>query len=188
MRHGFSALLALGALTASPSALADSPAPPPTEVNAVATPLWAVLQLIPSPEMVIWKDELRFGARWQVTPLLYSFGRSRRLSPWRSFLVEPVFRHSGSLEVYFSPAYVSGARLRDNWVLRAGLRGYFPLLHKGDYLSGSFGSALIISDGKVGTGLDAGLHTLGGFFGLRVGHGISPGLRITNIAMEIRIF
>lgn len=175
---------------ASPAAAGAEPDPPPAEPHGSADLLWAALQLVPSPETVIWNNQVRFGARWQVTPLLYSFGRSRRVSPWRSFLVEPIARHSGSIEAHFSPEILAGSipGAIDRWIFRAGLRGYLPLLHRGDYLSGSFGSALLATHGEVGAALDAGLHTLGGFFGLRVGHGITPGLRITTVALEIRIF
>ena len=103
---------------ASPAAAGAEPDPPPAEPHGSADLLWAALQLVPSPETVIWNNQVRFGARWQVTPLLYSFGRSRRVSPWRSFLVEPIARHSGSIEAYFSPEILAGSipEAIDRWI------------------------------------------------------------------------
>jgi len=169
---------------------ADTPAPPPTEPGANATALWAALQLIPSPEVVVWNGAARFGARWQVTPLLYSFGINRKLSRWRGFVVEPIVRHSGSSELHLSPEILAGtlAAGTERWILRSGLRSYFPLLYRGDYLSGSAGGSLVHAGDRNGVAFDGGLHTLGGFFGLRASYCPTPGLRITTVALEIRIF
>ncbi len=181
----------LAALAAPARALAaDTPAPPPTEPGANATLLWAALQLIPSPEVLEWNGAARFAARWQLTPLLYSFGINRKLSPWRAFVVEPIVRNSGSIEVHLSPEILAGtlAAGTERWVLRGGLRSWFPLLYRGDYLSGSAGGSLVHAGDRNGVAFDAGLHTLGGFVGVRASYCPTPGLRITTVALEIRIF
>lgn len=174
----------------SPARAADTPAPPPTEPGANATLLWAVLQLVPSPEVLEWNGAARFAARWQLTPILYSFGINRKLSPWRSFVVEPMVRHSGSIELHLSPEIVAGplAAGTDRWVLRGGLRSYFPLLARGDYLSGSAGGSVVHAGDRNGVAFDAGLHTFGGAFGVRASYCPTPGLRITTVALESRIF
>lgn len=184
------ALSALISLPASAQA-ADPPAPPPAEpASSQANWFWALLQLIPSSEVVIWDGTVRYGARWQVTPLLYSFGGNRKLSRWRSFVVEPIVRHAGSIELYVAPEVLSGsfADSADRWIFRGGLRSYVPLLHRGEYLSASFGGSVFSAVGKAGVGADAGLHTFGGMFGLRVGYSPTPGLRMTTLALEVRIF
>jgi hypothetical protein len=183
--------LLAAALVASGRALAvDTPAPPPTEPGANATALWAALQLIPSPEVVRWDGATRFGARWQLTPLLYSFGINRKLSPWRSFVVEPTVRNSGSIELHLSPEILAGTMVpgMERWLVRGGLRSYFPLLYRGDYLSGSAGGSLVHAGDRNGVAFDGGLHTVGGFFGLTASYCPTPGLRITTVALEIRIF
>jgi hypothetical protein len=167
------------------------PVPLPAEpASSQATFLWAVLQLIPSSEVVIWDGTIRYGARWQITPLLYSFGGNRKLSRWRSFVVEPIVRHSGSIELYVAPEVLSGgfANDADRWIVRGGLRSYIPLLDRGEYLSASFGSSVLTARGTAGVGVDAGLHTFGGLFGVRVGYSPTPGLRMTTIGFELRIF
>jgi len=192
VRRPFPAPLLCAALLTLPARAlaADTGAPPPTEPGAYATPLWALLQLVPSSEVVVWDGRARYGARWQVTPLLYSFGINRKLSPWRTFVVEPIVRHSGSIEAYLSPEVLGGAfpGPGDRWIVRGGLRAYFPLLYRGDYLSGSVGGSVFRAKDRAGVGFDGALHTLGGFFGLRVGYSPTPGLRMTTVSLEVRIF
>jgi hypothetical protein len=98
------------------------PAPPPpgqrhavqwADVDAARDPElelsldWALLQLIPSPELGWGEDGARFGLRWQLTPVLYSFATDARLDRFRWFIAEPIVRHSGSLEVFLSPEYLA---------------------------------------------------------------------------------
>ena len=170
--------------------LAAAAAPPPAEPAAETTLPWMALQLLPSPEIVVQGGRARFGARWQLTPLLYSFGINRKLSPWRSLVVEPIVRHSGSIELYLSPEILAGdfGSYADRWIGRVGLRSYLPLLARGEALSLSLGSSLLRTRGITGAGFDIGLHTFGGFFGLRVGYTPTPGVRMTTVAFEIRVF
>ena len=170
--------------------LAVAEAPPPAEPAARVTLLWAALQLVPSPEIVVDGGTVRFGASWQVTPLLYSFGVNRKLSPWRSFVVEPIVRHSGSIELYAAPEVLGGrfGDAADRWIGRVGLRSYVPLITRGETLSLSVGGSLLRTRGTTGVGFDAALHTFGGLFGLRVGYSPTRGVRMTTIAFEIRVF
>ncbi|MEO5729472.1 MAG: hypothetical protein ABI134_33540 [Byssovorax sp.] len=170
--------------------LAITDAPPPAEPAAKVNLVWAALQLVPSPEIVVDGGTIRIGASWQITPLLYSFGINRKLSPWRSFVVEPIVRHAGSIELYVAPEVLGGSfpSYADRWIGRVGLRSYFPLIARGEALSLALGGSLLRTRGTTGMGLDVGLHTLGGLFGLRVGYSPTPGVRMTTIAFEIRVF
>lgn len=170
--------------------LAVTEALPPPEPAARINLVWAVLQLVPSPEIVIDGGTVRGGASWQFTPLLYSFGGNRKLSPWRSFAVEPIVRHAGSIELYVAPEVLGGwfAAYADRWIGRVGVRSYFPLITRGETLSLSVGGSLLRTRGITGMGVDAGLHTFGGLFGLRVGYSPTPGVRMTTVAFEIRVF
>jgi hypothetical protein len=182
--------LAAALLAAVPARALDTVAPPPTEPGTHVTLLWAALQLIPSPEAVIWDGVARLGARWQITPLLYSWGINRKLSPWRTFVAEPTVRHAGSIELHVSPEVLAGSfpRGEERWLLRTGLRSYVPLIHRGEALSTSVGGSLVLARGKVGAGVDLGLHTFGGLVGLRAGACPTPGLRFLTLGLEIRIF
>jgi hypothetical protein len=124
-------------------------------------------QAIPSPEIVIFDGAAHAGARWQLTPLLYSFGVHRRTAPFRAFVVEPFVRQSGSVEVYASPEYLAiGKREIERLTWRFGTRAYFPLVSHGEYLSMSLGTSYS-SFGRGGVGYELGVYVLFGFIGLQ---------------------
>jgi hypothetical protein len=155
-------------LVAAPAALAadDEEGPLPTP-----TLPWAVAQLVPSPGLLTSPGGARFDLRWQVTPLLYSFGIHRGLSPWRVGVVEPLIRQAGSLELFVSPEYAAiGDEFAARWLLRAGVRSYVPLLSEGETLSLSVGSAATVQRGELGATYEGGLYTLFGVVGLQVGY------------------
>jgi hypothetical protein len=136
--------------------------PPGTHV----TWIWAVMQLIPSPELGFGSDGALFGLRWQVTPFSYSFGIDRRLSPFRAFVVEPLVRTSGSIELFFSPEYLAfDAPLAERFGFRTGVRAFFPLVEHGDYLSVSLGAAYLRFGEREGASYQAGAYFLFGFLG-----------------------
>ena len=128
---------------------------------------WAVLQLLPSPELGLGEGGATFGLRWQVTPLLYSFATDARLDRFRWFISEPVVRQSGSIELFASPEYLAldggvGARFG----ARGGLRAYFALHGRGDNLSLSLGSNYYYFRDEQGVSFEAGGYVLFGALGL----------------------
>lgn len=136
---------------------------------------WILTQLIPSPELGLGVNGAVFGLRWQVVPFLYSFGIDRRLSRFRAFVVEPLVRTSGSIELFVSPEYLA---LDPSWSrrfgFRAGIRAHFPLIEKGDYLSVSLGSAYVRFGERESASYQFGAYLLFGFVGLE--QSIVPGL------------
>lgn len=147
---------------------------------------WALVQLVPSPQFGFGKDGAVFGLRWQVTPLLYSFATDPRLSPWRWFVVEPVVRQSGSVELFFSPEYLSlGHSLGDRVGFRAGLRSYFGLVQRGDYLSVSLGTAYYHFAREEGIAYEAGAYVLFGMLGVQLGY--APGLEQARWLSTLRL-
>lgn len=160
-----------------------------TEPDVHPSLLWFAAQLVPSPEWHIADGGVHFGVRWQVTPLLYSFGIHRKLSPWRTFVVEPLVRHAGSLELFASPEYLTvSPDFEKNWLLRGGLRAYFPLAHRGEYLSCSLGGSAFYARSRIGVAYEAGLYTLGGVVGAQVTFAPTPGLRSTTVTLSLRYF
>jgi len=128
---------------------------------------WALLQLIPSPELGFGEGGARFGLRWQLTPVLYSFATDARLDRFRWLIAEPVVRHSGSLEVFLSPEYLAldgGAGAR--FGARGGLRAYFGVHGRGDNLSVSLGSNYYYFRDEQGLSFEAGAYVLFGALGL----------------------
>lgn len=158
---------------------------------AAAVGVWAVAQLIPSPLLVIGKEHVGGGVRWQLTPLLYSFGIAER--PLRTFLVSPIARHSGSIELHVSPEWACCApNQQSSWLVRAGLRLYLPLLEHGEKLSWSVGGAYYRGSGsggeRDGGSADLGIFTFNGAFGLNVT--VSPWLTRREVitAFTLRLF
>jgi hypothetical protein len=172
-------------------ALADDlPTPPPTEVHATPLPenslavhsvlpyptvAWLAAQLVPSPELAIGRqsriDEAggvdktmstAFGLRWQLTPFLWSWGVHRSQTRWRTVVVDPIARHSGSLELSTSFEYIF-AHI-SQLIFRPGVRAYFPLVQRGEYLSASLGTSIYAYDG-LRVAYDVGVYTYGGFLG-----------------------
>ena len=141
---------------------------------------WALLQLVPSPELGIGDDGASFGLRWQVTPVLYSFATDPRLSRWRFWLAEPLLRQSGSLELFASPEYLAG-----RFGGRAGLRSYFGLIGRGDYLSVSIGSSYYRFGDSDGVSYEAGAYLLFGALGLQLSY--SPGFQQASWLSTLRL-
>lgn len=143
------------------------------ERRATATPpgtsltlAWILTQLLPSPELAVGDDGAAFGLRWQVVPVLYSFGIDRRLSPFRAFVVEPLVRTSGSLELFVSPEYLwIDDPVAQRFGFRTGLRAHFPLIEKGDYLSVSLGTAYARFGERESASYQLGAYFLFGFLG-----------------------
>jgi hypothetical protein len=177
----------LGAMLVSSSARSDDD--PPREPGVSITWPWLATQLVPSPELVYGDATGRFGLRWQVTPLLFSWGIHRGLSPWRFFVAEPYVRQSGSMEVYLTPEYVtSGGSLGAGGVLRTGLRSYFPLVEHGEYLSVSIGASQFFYDGRSGMAFEAGIYALYGVVGLQVTASPSTSPLATIATLRLRYF
>ncbi len=150
----------------------------PDRGYAYATPqaypslAWFIVQLIPSPEVAVGRvhtpdasTAAAFGLRWQVTPLLWSWGTNRHASRWRTFVVDPLARHSGSLELTGTVEYFFGNV--DRAIVRPGLRGYFPLVQRGEYLSMSLGTSTYAYDAKMRVAYDVGAYVLWGLFGVQ---------------------
>src|SRR5262245_4393445 len=147
--------------------------PPSVERRATATPpgtsvtlAWVLTQLLPRAELAVGDDGAAFGIRWHVVPLLYSFGIDRRLSPFRAFVVEPLVRTSGSLELFVAPEYLwIDDRVAQRFGFRTGLRAHFPLIEKGDYLSVSLGTAYARFADRESASYQFGAYLLFGFLG-----------------------
>jgi hypothetical protein len=124
--------------------------------------------------------------RWQVTPIVYSFGVAAK--PLRAFIVEPVARHSGAIELYGSPEWACCAPSGTSWIGRGGVRLYLPLVGRGESLSGSVGASYYRAAGGDGLSMELGAYALYGMVGLTVT--FSPALdgRETMLALALRYF
>jgi hypothetical protein len=167
---------------------ADDAAPAETRLQPwLAAGAWAIAQLVPNPLLVVGDGHVGGGLRWQLTPLLFSFGIAER--PVRSFFVSPIARHSGSVDLHVSPEWSCCAAGGDHsWLARAGLRVYLPLIEHGEVLSWSVGASCYYAADGVGPAGDLGIYTLFGVLGLTVT--VSPLLSQREViaALNIRYF
>ena len=159
--------------------------PAPEESYTFAEPqyypslTWTLLQFVPSPEIGggrvhrtgvdgVQADstELAFGMRWQLTPVVWSWGTNRRITRWRTFVIDPIARNSGSIELNTTFEYLFGHV--DRMLVRPGVRATFPLLQRGEYLSASLGTSTYAYNGTPRVAYDVGVYTLFGVFGVQV--------------------
>jgi hypothetical protein len=171
-----------------------------TEPHTEPTLLWTLMQLIPSPEFASGSEGSRFGFRWQVTPLLYSFGINKRLSPWRTFVVEPLMRNSGSIELYFSPEFfthgyeqgdphgIDAASGSSHFLLRPGIRATIPLIAHGDYLSASIGTSIYRFEERTGEAAEIGVYSFFGGLGFQFTYSPNVGPVEWIATLRIRYF
>jgi len=161
--------------------------PPPSTSPVLAGGIWAIAQLVPAPLLVLSSDHVGGGVRWQITPFVYSFGVAAR--PVRAFVVDPVARHSGAVELYASPEWVCCApNDGTGWIARGGARIYLPVVGRGESLTWSLGGSYYRASGGGGASIETGLYVLFGTFGLTVT--ASPALARREIitALTIRYF
>ncbi len=158
-----------------------------TKPKPYPTLMWLSTQLIPSPELIFRKSgSARLGMRWQITPLLYSFGINKRLSPWRYLVVEPMVRQNGSIELFFTPEWVNlTEKFSTNWLFRGGLRLYFPLYRYGEYLSGSLATSYYNYNGQQGLSYEGGIYIFFGILGLQASY--SPDMTDTPWILTLRL-
>jgi hypothetical protein len=152
-----------------------------------AATVWGLAQLIPSPLYVASSNRVGGGVRWQITPLVYSFGVAAR--PVRAFIIEPVARHTGAIELYGSPEWACCAPSDvTSFIVRAGLRLYLPLIGRGEALTGSVGGSYYRAGDGDGPSVEVGVYALFASVGLTVT--VSPRLtgREVITALHLRYF
>lgn len=147
---------------------------------------WIITQAVPSPELAFGNEGTRFGLRWQVTPALYSFGVHRRVSPWRFFVVDPIARQSGSLEWHVSPELWTSGTL--DGAFRSGVRAYFPIHHRGEYLSCSLGTSAFLFRDEVHASYDLGIYAFSGVIGLETALSPSSDALRGIVTLKLRYF
>jgi hypothetical protein len=172
------------ALVAAPS-VAHASATEPYDKHPPPTLFWMLTQAIPSPEVGVGGVSPAAGLRWQLTPILYSFGMYRKLSPWRTFVVEPLTRLSGSLELFVSPEFLSART--DEWLVRFGLHATFPILERGEKLALTLGAGACIG-GETSAMIEGGFSVLFGTLGLFVSYAPRVSLAPATVTLRIRWF
>jgi hypothetical protein len=180
-------ILALGGTLAfARVARADDVGAPVRVSPLSAAGVWTAMQLVPSPLFVVGTGNAGGGVRWQVTPIVYSFGIAEK--PVRAFVVEPVARHAGAVELYVSPEWACCAAAGTSWIGRGGARLYLPLVGRGESLSGSVGASYYRASGGDGLSMEMGAYALFGTVGLTITFSPTLAGRETILALALRYF
>ena len=140
---------------------------------------WTLLQLIPSPyfdnDANVDNARIQFGFRWQFIPVSYSFRANKFVSPVQFFMVNPVRRFSGSIELFVQPEVVTSSFRYsgfNQFGVGTGTRFVFPVQEMGENIAASVGAKYTfrkndITDEDGYPGLEAGVYFFGGMFGLQ---------------------
>ncbi len=140
---------------------------------------WTLLQLIPSP--VFYDDnnnensQMKFGLRWNIIPVNYSFSANKYVSPFQFFRINPVRRFTGSVEVFMQPELITSKFEYSNlkqFGLSTGSRVIIPVFNKGEDIAISLGGKYSFRKTKNDNtencyGIETGIYFLGGILGFQ---------------------
>lgn len=147
---------------------------------------WLTWQLVPSFTVTSTPTQAPFGLEWEATPLLYSFGISRLVSPWYTFIVEPTARFSGSVEVVVTGQFYPYKLGSSHFGYSAQLLGHIPLIERGEHLALNVGLAKYRIGNEYPLFKVVGVSTLFGFVHINLKQSSSPSIWMGSF--EIRIF
>ena len=159
-------------------------AQPGGSANKLST--WMGVQMIPSPVLLSTPSEAPFGFEWEAAPLLYSFGMTKLVSPWYSFLVEPPARFTGSIELVVSGQVFTTKVGTSYFGGSVQLLGHIPLIEKGEHLGLNFGLAQYSYSDSRPLFKVLGVSTLFGMAHFNLKHSSSPPMWMGSL--EVRMF
>ncbi len=140
---------------------------------------WTLIQTVPSPVFFHDSDgkngRLQFVLRWQVIPLNISFRANKYISPVQFFMINPVRRFTGSIELFIQPEWAAAKYQFANlnrFGIAAGSRIIFPLKGGGQNLSASVGGKYNYHKETTGGsstyfGIEAGIYVIYGILGIQ---------------------
>ena len=182
MKRIVSLALMVFALAALPSAGTVAQAPQ----NADKFRTWLPYQGIPSFSFYSGVPNSAFGFEWELTPVLYSFGMNKQISPWYFFIVEPPGRFTGSIELNFALQTFTRKVGSSYFGLSGTVIGFIPLLERGEHLTLNLGASVYRVGNRTPIFGIVGLSTLFGILHVNLKHSPSEHIWITSI--EWRVF
>lgn len=147
---------------------------------------WLGLQAIPSMMVISHPGDIPFAFEWEATPVLYSFGMTKLVSPWHSFRVVPPARFTGSIELKVTGQISTRKTGSSYFGSSAQLIGHIPLLERGEYLGLNVGVAKYAFAGSSPWFKVVGVSTLFGFIEFNFKHSSDPTIWMGTI--EFRFF
>lgn len=148
--------------------------------------VWLPYQAIPGMMVISNPGDIPFAFEWEATPLLYSFGMTRKVSPWHSFFVVPPARFTGSIELKLTGQVSTRKAGRSYFGSSVQLIGHIPLIERGEYLGMNLGVAKYAFAGASPWFKVVGLSTLFGFVEFNFKHSSDPEMWMGT--MEFRFF
>lgn len=156
----------------------------PPNVNRTSS--WIIYQAIPSFSWTSFPSQKNFAFEWEVAPLVYSWGMTKQVSPWSSFIVNPVRRFTGSIELIFSAQVYTSNPGASNFGYSAQLLGHFPLIELGEHLALNLGVAQYVVNNLSSTYYVVGASSLFGLLHYNVKY--APSADVWINAIEVRLF
>lgn len=154
--------------------------------NADKFSTWLPYQGVPSLTLYSGSPNSAFGFEWELTPLLYSFGMNKQISPWYFFIVEPPGRFTGSIEFNVA-VQVFTRKIGSSYFSVSGtLMGFIPLIERGEHLTLNIGASMYRFGDRTPLFGVVGVSTLFGILHINVKH--SPEDRIWITSLEWRVF
>jgi hypothetical protein len=160
-RHGLLLLLWTAMLLGLFSGPARAQGEPRDSTSAIGS--WLVFQALPSMMVISHPGDIPFAFEWEATPLLYSFGMTKLVSPWYSFKISQAARFTGSIELKATGQISTRKTERSYFGSSAQLIGHIPLLERGEYLGLNVGVAKYAFAGSSPWFKVLGVSTLFGF-------------------------
>ncbi len=102
---------------------------------------WNIDQAIPGMSWTSHPGGTNFALEWEATPVLYSFGISKLVSPWKFFFVRPPARFTGSVELIVAGQVYTSRFNGTHTGASVTLLGHVPLIEYGEDLGLNLGAA-----------------------------------------------
>ncbi|MBI3004743.1 MAG: hypothetical protein HYY49_04935 [Ignavibacteriales bacterium] len=157
-----------------------------TPQNADKFSTWLYFQFVPNLTWTSFPAQTNFAFEWEATPVLYSFGMTKLLSPWYSLIVEPPARFTGSIEFNVSGLLYTSKAGSSHFGSSLQLLAHVPLIERGEHLALNAGVARYYVANSSPTFYVGGLSSLFGLLHLNVKYSANPKIWMTSL--EIRIF
>ncbi len=147
---------------------------------------WLQLQAVPNLTVTSYANQSSFGLEWEAAPLVYSFGMTRLVSHWHSFIVEPPARFTGSLELV-ATGQLNTTKLGSSYFAASvQLLGHVPLIERGEYLALNVGVAKYYDGLSSPVYAVVGLSSLFGIVHLNIKRSFEPAGWMSSL--EFRLF
>lgn len=147
---------------------------------------WLLLQAVPSFTFASSGSGSSFGFEWEATPLLYSWGMSKLVSPWHAFFVEPTARFTGSVELAVTGQTFARKIGSSYFGVSVQFLGHIPLIERGEHLALNVGVAQYSISNSASIMKVIGISTLFGIVHFNLKQSSSPSIWMASL--EFRIF